>query len=116
MSAATSIAIRYHVCCSSADPRIARRPPGTLQFGCHRAQLEAHGLHASAAHSRSNVLALPPRIFSLSSLLIGAPSIHFVPSAFEMNGQSTENRMRSGPISMIEHNSAVLEKLPLVVR
>ena len=51
----------------------------------------------------------------LSSSHSGTDSIHLVPGGFGTNGQSTANRMRSMPISITQHNSAGLEKLPLVV-
>src|ERR1700733_3206035 len=66
-------------------------------------------------YMRSTRFALPPSIFALSSSQIGAVTIHWVAGAFSTNGQSTANRIRSIPISIMQHNSAGLEKLPLVV-
>src|SRR5919108_3691977 len=60
-------------------------------------------------------LALPLRILTLSSSHSGTVSIHCTAGLLATNGQSTANRMRSMPISMTQHSSAGLEKLPLVV-
>lgn len=45
----------------------------------------------------------------------GAAESHWVPAALLANGQSTENRTRSGPISAIAQRKAASEKKPLVV-
>src|SRR5947209_18450151 len=60
-------------------------------------------------------LALPLRIFALSSSRRGTVSIHCTAGLLATKGQSTANRIRSMPISITQHNSAGLEKLPLVV-
>src|SRR5271155_307577 len=60
-------------------------------------------------------LALPDRIFALSSSQSGTLSIQSVAGGLATNGQSTANRIWSTPISMTQHSSAGLEKLPLVV-
>ena len=70
---------------------------------------------ATRRYIRSNRLALPLRIFALSSSHSGTVSIHSTPGGLATNGQSTANRMRSTPISCTQHISAGLEKLPLVV-
>ncbi len=59
---------------------------------------------------------IPPNIFILSSREIGAASSQSVPVLFDANGQSTENIMRSTPISIMLQTKALVEKLPLVVR
>jgi hypothetical protein len=59
--------------------------------------------------------AFPLNSFTLSSSHSGTVSIHAVAGLFSTNGQSTANSTRSIPISITEHSSAGLEKLPLVV-
>ena len=60
-------------------------------------------------------LALPDRIFALSSSHSGTVFIQSTPGGFMTNGQSTANRMRSMPSSCTQHSSAGVEKWPLVV-
>src|SRR5262249_10252068 len=69
----------------------------------------------TVGYMRNSRLALPLRIFALSSSHSGTVSIHCTPGLLATKGQSTANRMRSIPISMTQHSSAGLEKLPLVV-
>src|SRR5579862_63546 len=66
-------------------------------------------------YMRSNRFALPERILALSSAESSTVAIQSIAGGFITNGQSTANRMWSTPISMTQHNSAGLEKLPLVV-
>src|SRR5262249_3846355 len=90
-----------------------------------RGRYAENGARESAASSRRSLggshymrnkrLALPLRIFTLSSSHSGTVSIHCAAGLLATKGQSTANRMRSMPISMTQHNSAGLEKLPLVV-
>src|SRR3954464_6488435 len=70
---------------------------------------------AAGDYIRSNRLALPLKIFALSSSHSGTVFIQSTPGGLTTNGQSTANRMRSTPISWTQHISAGLEKLPLVV-
>src|SRR5262249_30070329 len=66
-------------------------------------------------YMRKSRLALPLKILILSSAHSGTVSIHCTAGLLATKGQSTTNRMRSMPISITQHNSAGLEKLPLVV-
>src|SRR5262249_21843999 len=70
---------------------------------------------ATAGYMRNSRLSLPLRIHSLSASHSGTVAIHCTPGLLATKGQSTANRMRSIPISMTQHSSAGLEKLPLVV-
>src|ERR1700719_3045751 len=65
-------------------------------------------------HIRNSRLALPLRIFALSSSQSATEFIQSTAGLLGTNGQSTANRMRSMPTSITQHNSAGLEKLPLV--
>ena len=69
----------------------------------------------SPSHIFSRRLALPLKILVLSSAESWSSFIHFVPGTFCTKGQSTENRIRSTPSSIMEQSSAGVEKLPLVV-
>src|SRR3954464_10968060 len=70
---------------------------------------------APGGYILSSRLALPLKIFALSSSQSGTVFIHSTPGGLTTNGQSTANRMRSTPISCTQHISAGLEKLPEVV-
>ena len=63
----------------------------------------------------SSALAFPLNTLDLSAALRADAFSQSVAILFEMNGQSTENMMRSMPISVIDAVRAVSEKLPLVV-
>ena len=58
----------------------------------------------------SSRLALPLKILALSSAESWSSCIHFVPGTFCTKGQSTENRIRSTPSSIMEQSSAGVEK------
>src|SRR5262249_30296864 len=60
-------------------------------------------------------LALALKILILSSSHSGTVCIHCTAGLLATKGQSTANRILSMPISITQHNSAGLEKLPLVV-
>src|SRR5262249_11270027 len=100
LAAATAPAFSMSFCAEDGDTRI---PP------------QVHARARNGDYMRNSRLALPLRIFALSSSHSGTVSIHWTPGLLATKGQSTANRIRSMPISMTQHNSAGLEKLPLVV-
>src|SRR5262245_19328478 len=81
---------------------------GPAKFGASRPP-------AGSGYILKSRLALPLKILVLSSSHSGTVSIHCTAGLLATKGQSTANRMRSMPISITQHNSAGLEKLPLVV-
>src|SRR6266404_7661507 len=80
-----------------------------------RRSLRASRPLSGSSYILKSRLALPLKILVLSSLHSGTLSIHCTAGLLATKGQSTANRIRSMPISMTQHNSAGLEKLPLVV-
>ena len=66
-------------------------------------------------YSRNSRWLLPLKIFALSPSDSGMSFIQSVAGGLSTKGQSTANRIWSTPISMTQHSSAGLEKLPLVV-
>src|SRR5262249_34758079 len=103
----------------NAGPRAAIAPrPARLMHGNWGGRISAQvGLLGSAGpgYILNSRLALPLKILVLSSSHSGTVSIHCTAGLLATKGQSTANRIRSMPISITQHNSAGLEKLPLVV-
>src|SRR5215472_2049494 len=95
--------------------RQSRRLARLMHRKMGRPSLRASRPLGGSSYILKSRLALPLKILVLSSSHSGTLSIHCTAGLLATKGQSTANRRRSMPISITQHNSAGLEKLPLVV-